>query len=86
MKANPLQDKSGSSLQLLLQARQEKETALSFAYEWTVCSYSMAASERLKTSRKALRDTSAAHHFCVTQCQDLLDKQLKVKKQQNRLH
>lgn len=80
MKANPLQDKSWSSLELLLQTRQEKETTLSFAYEWTVSSYSMAASERLKTSRKTLRDTSAAHHFCVTECPDLLDKRLKVKK------
>lgn len=54
MKANPLQDKSWSSLELVVQTRQERETKLSFAYEWTFSSYSMAASERLKTSRKAV--------------------------------
>lgn len=38
---------------MLLQTRQEKETGLSFAYEWTFYTYSTAASERLKTSRRA---------------------------------
>lgn len=84
MKANPLQDKSWWSPELVVQTRQERETKLSFTYEWTFSSYSMAASERLKTSRKAVTGTEKQlgfFFFAWPMSTDLVDKWIKKQKQ-----
>lgn len=78
MKANPLQDKGWTSPDLVVQMSQERETKLSFTYEWTFSSYLMAASERLKTSTKAVRDAGKQLvSFCVSWCPGIVGKQLK---------